>query len=64
MHSFVVGFMTNSQTWRPFIMVSLALIMGTIGTALASPLYPIYQELWHLLPSQITYIFVAFRPRQ
>ncbi|WOE33161.1 MULTISPECIES: MFS transporter [unclassified Acinetobacter] len=41
-------------------MVSLALIMGTIGTALASPLYPIYQTLWHLLPSQITYIFVAY----
>lgn len=52
--------MTNSQSWRPFIMVSLALIMGTIGTALASPLYPIYQELWHLLPSQITLIFVAY----
>lgn len=41
-------------------MVSLALIMGTIGTALASPLYPIYQELWQLLPSHITYIFVAY----
>ena len=52
--------MMNSQSWRPFIMVSLALIMGTIGTALASPLYPIYQELWQLLPSHITYIFVAY----
>ncbi|MGE8538800.1 MAG: MFS transporter [Acinetobacter sp.] len=41
-------------------MVSLALIMGTIGTALASPLYPIYQQLWNLSPSQITYIFVAY----
>lgn len=41
-------------------MVSLALIMGTIGTALASPLYPIYQALWRLMPSQITYIFVAY----
>ena len=41
-------------------MVSLALCIGTIGTALASPLYPIYQELWHLLPSHITYIFVAY----
>ncbi|UXI52948.1 MFS transporter [Acinetobacter variabilis] len=41
-------------------MVSLALIMGTIGTALASPLYPIYQQIWHLSPSQITYIFVAY----
>lgn len=41
-------------------MVSLALIMGTVGTALASPLYPVYQQLWHLQPSQITYIFVAY----
>lgn len=50
----------NQQSWRPFLMVSLALCIGTIGTALASPLYPIYQQLWQLLPSQITYIFVAY----
>lgn len=50
----------NQQSWRPFLMVSLALCIGTIGTALASPLYPIYQQLWHLLPSHITYIFVAY----
>ena len=52
--------MTTQQSWRPFLMVSLARCIGTIGTALASPLYPIYQELWHLLPSHITYIFVAY----
>ncbi len=52
--------MTENISWRPFAMVSLALIMGTIGTALASPLYPIYQQAWHLSPSQITYIFVAY----
>lgn len=52
--------MAMQQSWRPFLMVSLALCIGTIGTALVSPLYPIYQELWHLLPSQITYIFVAY----
>ena len=52
--------MTYSQSWHPFIMISLALIMGTIGTALSSPLYPIYQEVWSLLPSQITFIFVAY----
>ena len=50
----------NQQPWRPFILVSLALCIGTIGTALASPLYPIYQQLWQLLPSHITYIFVAY----
>lgn len=42
------------------MMVSIALIMGTIGTALASPLYPIYQEYWQLVTSQITFIFVAY----
>ncbi|WP_432211085.1 MFS transporter [Acinetobacter variabilis] len=52
--------MRENISWRPFAMVSLALIMGTIGTALASPLYPIYQQIWHLSPSQITYIFVAY----
>ena len=52
--------MTENISWRPFAMVSLALIMGTIGTALASPLYPIYQQIWHLSPSQITYIFVGY----
>lgn len=56
----MIRLMINSQSWRPFIMISLALIMGTIGTALSSPLYPIYQEVWHLLPSHITYIFVAY----
>lgn len=52
--------MIKNQSWRPYILISLALCIGTIGTALASPLYPIYQELWHLKPSDITYIFVAY----
>lgn len=41
-------------------MVSVALCIGTIGTALASPLYPLYQQVWNLLPSHITYLFVAY----
>lgn len=57
---YVTHIMINSQSWQPFIMVSLALIIGTLGTALASPLYPIYQTAWQLLPSHITYIFVAY----
>lgn len=52
--------MSYQQSWKPFFTVSLALIMGTIGTALASPLYPLYQKAWHLLASDITYIFVAY----
>ncbi len=50
----------NLSLWRPFILVSLALCIGTIGTALASPLYPIYQQMWQLMPSDITLIFVAY----
>ncbi len=52
--------MTHSHPWHPFVMIGLALIIGTMGTALASPLYPIYQEVWQLLPSHITFIFVSY----
>lgn len=34
--------------------------VGVMGTALASPLYPLYQEAWHLRPSDITHIFVVY----
>jgi hypothetical protein len=46
-------------SWRPFVWVSAALCIGTMGTALASPLHPLYQVLWDLQPSEITYIFIA-----
>ncbi|NLP31809.1 MAG: MFS transporter [Oligella ureolytica] len=47
-------------SWQPFVWVSAALCIGTMGTALASPLYPLYQVLWDLQPSEITYIFIAY----
>jgi MFS family permease len=31
-----------------------------MGTALASPLYPLYQAAWELQPSHITQVFVAY----
>ena len=34
--------------------------VGVMGTALASPLYPLYQQAWGLQPSHITQIFVAY----
>lgn len=34
--------------------------VGVMGTALASPLYPLYQALWQLQPSHITVIFVTY----
>ncbi|QEL63904.1 hypothetical protein OTERR_04280 [Oryzomicrobium terrae] len=46
--------------WPLFCWVALALCAGTMGTALASPLYPLYQERWHLTASTITLIFVAY----
>lgn len=52
--------MHHQASWRPFLLVCFALCMGTIGTALASPLYPLYQIAWELLPSQITYLFVSY----
>ncbi len=34
--------------------------VGVMGTALASPLYPLYQARWGLQPSHITGIYVAY----
>ncbi len=34
--------------------------VGVMGTALASPLYPIYQQAWGLRPSDITMVFVVY----
>ncbi len=34
--------------------------VGVMGTALASPLYPLYQQAWGLKPSDITHLFVVY----
>lgn len=52
--------MSKLQQWQPFLIISIALCIGTLGTALPSPLYPIYQQLWGLMPSDITVVFVAY----
>lgn len=44
----------------PYFWVCFAMCVGVMGTALASPLYPLYQQAWGLLPSQITIVFVAY----
>ena len=46
--------------WPPFAWVCFAMCVGVMGTALASPLYPLYQARWDLLPSHITGIYVAY----
>ncbi|MEB5963329.1 MFS transporter [Comamonas testosteroni] len=44
----------------PYAWVCFSMCVGVMGTALASPLYPIYQQAWGLQPSHITQIFVTY----
>lgn len=44
----------------PFAWVCYSMCVGVMGTALASPLYPLYQAAWNLRPSAITHIFVVY----
>jgi MFS family permease len=46
--------------WSPIVWISYAMCVGVMGTALASPLYPLYQEAWSLRASDITQIFVLY----
>lgn len=49
-----------SFRWSPYFWVCFSMCVGVMGTALASPLYPLYQQAWDLRPSQITIVFVAY----
>src|SRR3954468_6768015 len=49
-----------SRPWRPFPWICYSMCVGVMGTALASPLYPLYQAAWKLRPSDITQIFVVY----
>lgn len=53
-------FFIMSSKLSPYAWVCFAMCVGVMGTALASPLYPLYQEAWGLQPSHITQIFVAY----
>lgn len=44
----------------PFVWAAAALLAGTMGTALASPLYPLYQQAWGFPASTITVIYVTY----
>lgn len=46
--------------WQPYLWVCLAMCVGVMGTALASPLYPLYQARWDLSASHITQLYVAY----
>lgn len=43
-----------------YFWVCVSMCVGVMGTALASPLYPLYQEVWNLAPSQIAQLYTAY----
>lgn len=45
---------------RPYFWVCFAMIVGVMGTALASPLYPLYQQAWQLSAGDITVLYVVY----
>jgi len=47
-------------SWLPFIVVALSLAAGAMGTGLASPLYPLYEQTWRIPHSTTTIIFVVY----
>ena len=48
------------RPWSPFLWVCYSMCVRVMGTALVSPLYPLYAAAWNLRPSDITHIFVAY----
>ncbi|AXK79995.1 MFS transporter [Pseudolabrys taiwanensis] len=51
---------TRTASWLPFIIVALSLAAGAMGTGLASPLYPLYEQAWRIPHSTTTVIFVVY----
>lgn len=50
----------KKSKWDPYVWISIAMCIGVMGTALASPLYPLYQDRWDLNASHITQLYVAY----
>ena len=48
------------QMWSPFPWVCFAMCVGVMGTALISPLYPLYEQAWQLRTSDISLIYVVY----
>src|SRR5690606_5976642 len=45
---------------RSYFWVCVSMCIGVMGTALASPLYPLYQEVWSLSPSNVAQLYIAY----
>ncbi|KJH82438.1 MFS transporter [Stutzerimonas stutzeri] len=48
------------QRWPAFPWVCFAMCVGVMGTALISPLYPLYQQAWQLRTSDVSLIYVIY----
>lgn len=46
--------------WAPYPWVCFSMCVGVMGTALASPLYPLYQSAWQLQTSDITLVYAIY----
>lgn len=46
--------------WTPYPWVCFSMCVGVMGTALASPLYPLYQAAWQLQTSDITLVYAVY----
>jgi MFS family permease len=49
--------MTNKN---PIAWVSATMVVALMGTALVSPLYPIYQKAWQLTSGEVTQLYVIY----
>ena len=48
------------EKWSAFPWVCFAMCVGVMGTALISPLYPLYKTAWQLRTSDISLIYVVY----
>lgn len=48
------------SNWSTFPWVCFAMCVGVMGTALISPLYPLYQQAWQLRTSDVSLIYVVY----
>ncbi|WP_334174260.1 MFS transporter [Pseudoxanthobacter sp.] len=51
---------SRSASWTPFILVAMALGGGTMGATMASPLYPLYEQLWGIHSATVTVVYVVY----
>lgn len=49
-----------STDFRSLCLLSFAMVVGVMGTALISPLYGLYQEAWHLNTVEVSLIYVVY----